>query len=138
MTDPDGTWDPPQDTDGPDAVESDAAALTSAEDLDEDSLHTDPLDAGMDPPERWSGATEYGTTPWEQAHPRDLGDRLDEEEPDIGAPSPAEQAEEDIAEEGLPVTETDLPGDYERTLGISADIAGGSVTESIRDPEEPE
>ncbi|WP_238846322.1 hypothetical protein [Nocardia terpenica] len=82
MTDPDGTWDPPQDTGAPDAAETDPAALNSAEDLDEDRLGADPLEAGMDPPEHWSGATEYGTTPREGREPRPLADRLDEEQPD--------------------------------------------------------
>ena len=38
---------------------------------------------GMDPPERWSEADKYGMTPYEQAHPRGLDDRLAEEEPDV-------------------------------------------------------
>src|SRR3954452_3366392 len=49
----------PQDTGLPDAVERDPAALNSAEDLDEDRLRLDPLEAGMDPPERWSAADKY-------------------------------------------------------------------------------
>ena len=67
----------------PDTVETDAHAESSAEELDEDRLRLDPLEAGMDPPERWSGADKYGTTPYEQAHPRGLTDRLAEEEPDV-------------------------------------------------------
>ena len=47
----------------PDTVETDAHAESSAEELDEDRLRLDPLEAGMDPPERWSGADKYGTTP---------------------------------------------------------------------------
>jgi hypothetical protein len=78
-----GSFTPPHDTGQPDPVETDPAALNSAEDLDEDRLRADPLEAGMDPPERWSGADKYGTTPYEQRHPRPLGDRLAEEEPDI-------------------------------------------------------
>jgi hypothetical protein len=73
---------PPQDTGPPDAVETDGAALSSAEDLDEDRLQQDPLEEGMDPPEGWSGADKYGTTPYEQSHPRPLDDRLAEERPD--------------------------------------------------------
>jgi hypothetical protein len=64
-------------------VESDGAALSSAEELDEDQLRVDPLEEGMDPPEHWSGADKYGTTPYEQRHPRPLDDRLDEERPDV-------------------------------------------------------
>jgi hypothetical protein len=64
-------------------VESDGAALSSAEELDEDQLRVDPLEEGMDPPEHWSGADKYGTTPYEQRHPRPIDDRLDEERPDV-------------------------------------------------------
>jgi hypothetical protein len=74
---------PPQDTGPPDSVETDPAALTSAEDLDEDRLAADPLEEGMDPPEDWTAADSYGTTPYEQSHPRPLENRLREEEPDV-------------------------------------------------------
>jgi hypothetical protein len=89
MTEPDQSYDPPQDTGEPDAVETDPAALNSAEDLDEDRIRADPLEEGMDPPEHWSGVTKYGMTPWEQAHPRGLGDRIGEENPDPAAEIPA-------------------------------------------------
>jgi hypothetical protein len=85
MTEPDQSYDPPQDTGEPDAVETDPAALNSAEDLDEDRIRADPIEEGMDPPEHWSGVTKYGMTPWEQAHPRGLGDRIAEENPDPAA-----------------------------------------------------
>jgi hypothetical protein len=77
-----------------DAVETDAQAESSAEELDEDRLRLDPLEAGMDPPERWSGVDKYGMTPYEQAHPRGLTDRVAEEEPDVtgGAADPAVDA----------------------------------------------
>jgi hypothetical protein len=74
---------PPQDTGMPDQVERDPAALSSAEDLDEDRLQADPLEEGMDPPESWSGADRYGTTPFEESHRQDLEHRLREEEPDV-------------------------------------------------------
>ncbi|MFI5500752.1 hypothetical protein ACIA5E_16965 [Nocardia asteroides] len=83
MTEPDQTYDPPQDTGAPDAVETDPAALSSSEDIDEDRLRQDPLEEGMDPPEHWTGVTKYGMTPAEEARPRGLGERLDEEEPDV-------------------------------------------------------
>ncbi|MDX3189641.1 hypothetical protein PV458_14655 [Streptomyces sp. MN03-5084-2B] len=89
MTEPEHSYDPPQDTGEPDAVETDPAALNSAEDLDEDRIRVDPLEEGMDPPEHWSGVTKYGMTPWEQAHPRGLGDRIAEENPDPATEVPA-------------------------------------------------
>lgn len=83
MADDRESFDPPQDTGPPDAVETDPAALNSAEDLDEDRLRVDPLEAGMDPPERWSGADKYGTTANEQRTARPLDDRLAEEQADV-------------------------------------------------------
>lgn len=122
MTDPTGSWDPPQDTGAPDPVESDAAALSSAEDLDEDRLRTDPLEAGMDPPDGWSGATKYGMTPWEQAHDRGLAERLAEEEPDVELASPPPTRGAETA--AVHIGEQDLPSDsYGEELGISADGA---------------
>jgi len=93
MTEQQESFAPPQDTGRPDPVESDGAALSSAEDLDEDRLSTDPLEEGMDPPEHWTGADKYGMTPYEQSHPRPIDDRLDEEEPDVEPdPVPDEKA----------------------------------------------
>lgn len=128
MTQSYGSWDEPQDPGPPDAVETDPGALNSAEDLDEDRLHADPLEKAMDPPEHWTGVTEYGMTPYEQAHDRGLNERLAEEEPDVferaesgEAPQaedsrPAEAAAMRTGEE--PVRRADT---YEEDLGISAD-----------------
>ncbi|MQY27792.1 hypothetical protein [Nocardia aurantia] len=109
MPDSEGTWDPPQDTGSPDAVETDPASLSSAEDLDEDSLGADPLEQAMDPPEHPVGVDRYGTTPYEQAHPRPLGDRLAEETPDVGS-APAAAPDDDAGARR-----------YREELGISAD-----------------
>jgi hypothetical protein len=98
---------------------TDPAELTAAEDLDEDRLQADPLEEGMDPPEHWSGADRYGTTPYEQRHPRGLDQRLDEEQPDI-------QPRDD-----------DSNHEYAVETGRSADEAGGSMAETIRTPEQP-
>ncbi|MBW4720421.1 hypothetical protein [Saccharothrix obliqua] len=131
-----GSYAPPQDTGAPDAVETDPAALNSAEDLDEDRLRLDPLEAGMDPPEHWTAADKYGTTPYEQAHARPLDDRLAEEQPDVSADRPAEARSPETR------SEPELPaglGDEVRTeaveRGQSADEAGGSVAEAERTPE---
>ncbi|MFI6043773.1 hypothetical protein ACIA8C_19245 [Nocardia sp. NPDC051321] len=119
MTGPSETYDPPQDSGPPDAVETDPAALNSAEDLDEDRLRADPLEAGMDPPESWSGADKYGMTPWEQAHPRPLGERLDEEVPDVTAPESAPR-QDDPAADADGAVGSGTPH-YAEDLGISAD-----------------
>jgi hypothetical protein len=74
---------PPQDTGLPDQVERDPAALNSAESLDEDRLDSDPLEEAMDPPESWSEADKYGTTPFEQSQGEPLDMKLDAEQPDV-------------------------------------------------------
>ncbi|WP_372511402.1 hypothetical protein [Lentzea californiensis] len=116
------SYAPPHDTGPPDAVETDPAALNSAEDLDEDRLRLDPLEAGMDPPERWSGVDKYGMTPYEEAHPRPLEDRLAEEQPDV------------------PVAESPLDEEVRAEAagrGQLADEPGGSVAGAARTPEDP-
>ncbi|MBF6465972.1 hypothetical protein IU427_12385 [Nocardia beijingensis] len=143
MTEPNETYDPPQDTGAPDSTETDPAALNSAEDLDEDRLRSDPLEAGMDPPEHWTGVTKYGVTPWEQAHPRPIGDRLAEEEPDVDPnreTGDAEKLEEDRKLEDISCDSHEVRTEhrYEEQLGVAADVAGGSVADDIRRPAPPE
>ncbi len=125
LTEPSQPYDAPQDTGAPDSVETDPAALSAAEDLDEDRLRVDPLEQGMDPPEHWSGVTKYGMTPWEEAHPRPLGERLAEERPDPAAEVvlDAEPSEEDASDR-----------QYAEDTGISADVPGGSMAAEIREP----
>ncbi|MEV0675020.1 hypothetical protein AB0I60_00715 [Actinosynnema sp. NPDC050436] len=140
MTSDFDTPDAPQDTGPPDAVETDPAALNSAEDLDEDRLKLDPLEAGMDPPEHWSGVDKYGMTPYEQSHPRPLADRLDEEQPDVqpasGEPAAGEQNRDDVVS-------LDARDAYDAEVhreaaerGQLADEPGGSVAESMRTPDD--
>lgn len=130
VVDRDQSYDPPQDTGAPDQVETDPAALNSAEDLDEDRLRVDPLEEGMDPPEHWSGVNRYGTTPWEQRHARPLDQRLADEEPDVTPASPRDEDRRGITAEpdGEPSTEDDpdVPGNtVDSTLaqGMDADVA---------------
>jgi hypothetical protein len=125
---------------------TDPAAQNSAEDLDEDRLRVDPLEQGIDPPERWSGADRFGTTAREQSDGADLDQRLAEEQPDpsvAGLDAPA--ADET---EYRPVPDTDSRSDVanyadvaEQRIdalrrGQSADEAGGSVADAIRTPDE--
>jgi len=150
-------WDsptPPQDTGPPDSVERDGAALSSAEDLDEDRLRVDPLEAGMDPPEGWTAVDKYGVMPFEQSHPRPLSDRLAEEQPDVQPePTTASEAVEptshthegdvELLEEpnGSEQTDVDPNADLDAEVaaeavgrGQVADEAGGSVTSAMRIP----
>lgn len=64
-------------------TDPDAMPLDSSEELDEDELDTDPLEAGMDPSEHWAGANRFGTTPAEERAGESLDQRLSEEEPDV-------------------------------------------------------
>lgn len=102
---------PPQDTGAPDSVEQDAAALGSAEDLDEDQLQQDPLEGGIEPPEQWSGVDRWGTTPFEQREGEPLDERLAEERPDTPAAPPPEQ-------------ETDVPPELDTASGDEAGEGG--------------
>ncbi|GLZ28566.1 hypothetical protein Lesp02_07560 [Lentzea sp. NBRC 105346] len=93
----------------------------AAEDLDEDRIRLDPLEAGMDPPEHWSEADKYGTTPYEQSHPRPLDSRLAEEQPDGTAEIDGLDGEAQL--EAV-------------QRGQAADEAGGSSASTIREPDE--
>ncbi|ASR35110.1 hypothetical protein BAY61_09095 [Prauserella marina] len=109
----DGTNDPGE------GVETDPAALSSAEDLDEDSLSLDPLEEGVEPPERWSAAQRSGTTPFEQRQGETLDERLAEERPDVPGGEPPDETG------GIPEAEGERQ---------NADEAGGSVARALRTP----
>jgi hypothetical protein len=149
MTD---SWDGAAPTRDEDAVETDAHAASSAEELDEDRLRLDPLEAGMDPPERWSGVDKYGMTPYEQAHPRGLTDRLSEEEPEVhdaaagglGADAEPRSEQADEVTEGpvgsAPTGDAGIDAEVLREAsdrGQLADEAGGSVAAVTRIADEP-
>jgi hypothetical protein len=93
--------------------ETDPAAQSAAEDLDEDRLRLDPLEEGMDPPEHWSPAMDQATTAREEREGRDLDDRLREEQPDT-APPPEPRDEVDRMDaagelEGRPTDDGEIP-----------------------------
>jgi hypothetical protein len=145
------SWDGAAPTRDEDAVETDAQAVSSAEELDEDRLRLDPLEAGMDPPERWTGVDKYGMTPYEQAHPRGLTDRLSEEEPDVldttgdvdGETEPRSEQADEPGERPATDVPTDDAGIDDEVLreasqrGQLADEAGGSVAAVTRIADEP-
>lgn len=100
-----------------------------AEGLDEDTLALDPLEEGIEPPERWAEADKFGVTAAEQRRGETLDQRLAQEEPD-----PADE---------LHAVGDDQPEEararaYAEDLGTSADISGGSVAESLREPDDVE
>jgi len=113
----------------------------AAEDLDEDRLRLDPLEAGMDPPERWSPAIDH-----DDAEPRDLDERLGEEEPDTSPPpEPRDEVDRMEAEGELSGRPTDNDGETafardfetvpeEARRGQTADEGAGSVARELRTP----
>lgn len=133
-----------------DAVETDPAALNSSEDLDEDRLRVDPLEEGVEPPERYAHSDRFGTTPNEVAEGESLGDRLRQERPDVqpeevpGRPvaaTPAAELDEtidDVSPEETLAADLDHPEVVRPNPAIeedqNADKAGGSVAESLRTP----
>jgi hypothetical protein len=103
----------------PDPVETDAAALSASQSLDEDNLGEDPLEKGIEPPEQWAAADGFGTTASEQRAGETLDQRLAQEQPDVG-------------EARTPPTDTEAESAQGR--GQNADTAGGSVADAIREP----
>jgi hypothetical protein len=125
----------------PDSVESDPAALNSAEDLDEDRLRVDPLEEGVEPPERYAFSDRYGTTPNEVRDGEPLEDRLRQERADVQPEDPdSPLAADGIADEGrgqaeaLVVDDTIAEGESSVEEDQNADKPGGSVAETLRTP----
>ncbi|MDA3648431.1 hypothetical protein LZ318_05105 [Saccharopolyspora indica] len=56
--------------------------LQGAESLDEEELGGDPVERGVQPPDRWSRETESRPTPREEREGESLDERLAEEVPD--------------------------------------------------------
>jgi hypothetical protein len=130
--------------------------LTDIEGLDEDDLRVDPLEEGVDPPERWSAADRFGTTRAELREGESLDQKLSEEQPDIEpddlpdrplAVTPADQLDDSIDDIGgefsvdpayLDAGIVDEPAHRHRDMDPDeqADQAGGSVAEAIRTDEQ--
>jgi hypothetical protein len=75
---------PSQNTGSSVSGDQDTADLSATEELDEDLLDADPLEEAADPPEGWSAADKWGTTPFEERQGEPLDQRLAEEVPDVG------------------------------------------------------
>ncbi|UTT48130.1 MULTISPECIES: hypothetical protein [Rhodococcus] len=68
--------------------------LSPSEGLDADEVRNNDGDEIVDPPEGWSGADKFGTTPREEQEGESLDQRLAEEEPDV---EPAEPLDTPVA-----------------------------------------
>jgi len=74
---------------------NDDGVLEGDDTLDDDRVE-DPLDTGIAPADRWSGADRFGTTPAEEAAGESLDQRLAEELPDVDPDAdPAADGDED-------------------------------------------
>lgn len=116
--------------DDPDSHLDQSEGLHPSEATDEDELAVDPLEVGVEPPERWSGADRYGTTPAEEHEDRALDSRLAEERPDVlvadtsarpVADTPVDQLDESVDHEYA---------DGEPAAGQNRVIAGEEVEAS--------
>jgi hypothetical protein len=81
-----------------DDVEDDGV-LDGSDTLDGGPVN-DPLDTGIEPADRWSWATRYGTTAAEQQAGEPLDQKLAEEEPDIDPYADAGDDEDDLIRRG--------------------------------------
>lgn len=108
--------------------------MTGSEYTDEDELSLDPLEEGAEPTERWAEADHYGMTTSEQRAGEPLDDRLRQEQRDV--------QERDIHDAGEVGDNEILQGQLEELGHLqdapkdNANRAGGSVAESLRDPDE--
>lgn len=129
-------------TESPDPTEP-PEGHNAAEDLDEDRLRLDPLEEGMDPPERWSPAIGH-----DDAEHRALDERLREEEPDRRPRrEPRDEVDRMDAAGELSGRPTDEDGDVafardlptaaaEARRGLLADEGDDSVARMLRTPPE--
>jgi hypothetical protein len=76
-------------------VAEEPGMLQQSEELDEDDLGADPLEAGVDPPDHWAAADDFGTTSAEEAERETLDERLTRERPDV---APGEAPERPAAD----------------------------------------
>ncbi|MFJ7218214.1 hypothetical protein [Amycolatopsis sp. NPDC098790] len=122
-------------------------SLDPSEALDEDELRVDPLEEGIEPPEHWSAADRFGTTPREVREGEPMDQRLAEEVPDTEpepvperplAVTPADELDESVEDAPAdfePVTpEDEVPRRHaDSDPREQADYAGGSVADAIRE-----
>lgn len=114
-----------------DTIETDPAALSGGERLDEDKLGVDPLERGVEPTERWAEADRYGMTPTEQRRGEDLDDKLSQEQPDIG-PQDVNDAGQLDDDEVIQGRVEELPNIKQPPRDI-ADRGRASVADALRD-----
>lgn len=133
------TSNDPNDSEQYDDYSVDDETQLQPEDTLADDDVADELDRGYSPREKYSAAQRYGNTPWEQAHPQPLDDRLAEEEPDVDvgpAPDGPEDPEAEVGDERagrLVEPDAGAGDDLEKDLvaeDVGIDGAGASAEEA--------
>ena len=125
--------------------------VLDASDTLEGDLVTDPLDTGVAPADRWSGANRFGTTAAEARIGESLDRRLAQEEPDVDPLADPPDDEDEIVRRGydrepragrlepLGSLGDDQPDVLARDVGI--DAGGASAEEAamhiVDDPDGP-
>jgi hypothetical protein len=89
MSEPQPQWDDIEDE----------GVLDASDTLDDDAVE-DPLDVGVEPPDRWAGANRFGTTPAEERAGESLDQHLAEEEPDVDPYAEEGRDEDDLIRRG--------------------------------------
>jgi hypothetical protein len=119
----------------PEPMEDDGV-LDASDTLDDD-LVADPLDTGIAPADRWSGADRFGTTPAEERAGEPLELRLAEEEPDIDPNADNGEDEDELTRRGYErdpragrLADSDGYGDDDGTdlTGWDAGVDGGGAS----------
>lgn len=113
---------------------TDEYQLSGSEETDEDELSVDPLERGMEPPERWAEADHFGMTPREQREGEPLEQRLQQEQRDT-RPEDLHDAGE-LGDNEIIQGQIEELGQLPETPMDNSDRAGGSVAESLREPDE--
>lgn len=106
--------------------------ISPSEETDEDELRLDPLERGIEPPERWSEANRYGMTPAEQRAGEPLDAKLRQEQREVG-PEDLHDAGQ-LGDDEVIQGRIEALGQLPETQWDNADRAGGSVAESMREP----
>ncbi|APU23038.1 hypothetical protein [Actinoalloteichus sp. GBA129-24] len=103
---------------------SDQELLSVSEELDEDELDVDPLEKGVEPPERWSRTTATGVTPREMVEGETLDQRLAAEQPERPRDDAPDWPPADVPMEDLDTSVDDESVDYPLDQGT---ISQGDV-----------
>jgi hypothetical protein len=135
-----------------DDVVEDEGVLDPSDTLDGD-LVGDPLDTGIAPADRWSGADRFGTTPAEARAGESLDQLLAEEEPDVDPYAEEVDDEDELGRRGYEqeprsgrlVAENDGfgPDDEPDAVAWDAGIDGGGASAEeaamhlVEDPDGP-